>query len=225
MISERRRSGTTPAPPHQAILAWWCFPSPIVSGGTYAQKVTFLPNPSPGTRAPWCTGSQDPENALENTTIVHPRNATRLVGQHRLDCSPFMVGEQRSSTGSPSRNAAISRRSDAEQDSEQFRFAPRTWLALGGTVQSRKAQTSTIMLFRAEGRENMIADRAYSPGSLPFMDRRASLFYFAAAVPAVGFVHGRADVNPLNEAMLESYAESCFMNHRARLDTVAYRAD
>src|SRR5262249_48193558 len=42
---------------------------------------------------PWCTGSQDPENAVENTTIVHPRNATRLVRQHRLDCSPFMVGE------------------------------------------------------------------------------------------------------------------------------------
>jgi hypothetical protein len=51
----------------------------------------------------------------------------------------------------------------------------------------------------------MIADRAHSPGSLPFMDRRASLFYFAAAVPAVGFVHGPVDVNPLNEAMLESY--------------------
>jgi hypothetical protein len=79
------------------------------------------------------------------------------------------------------------------------------------------------MLFRAEGRENMIADRAYSPGSLPFMDRRASLFYFAAAVPAVGFVHGPAYVNPLNEAMLESHAESCFMNHGPRLDTVAYR--
>ena len=31
---------------------WWCFPSPIVSGGTYAQKVTFLPNPSPGTKTP-----------------------------------------------------------------------------------------------------------------------------------------------------------------------------
>src|SRR5215813_3196106 len=46
MISERRRSGTTPAPPHQTLLAWWCFPSPIVSGGTYAQKVTFLP-PTP----------------------------------------------------------------------------------------------------------------------------------------------------------------------------------
>jgi len=42
----------------------------------------------------------------------------------------------------------------------------------------------------------MIANHAYSPGSLAFMDRRASLFYFAAAVPAVGFVHGPADVNP-----------------------------
>ena len=66
------------------------------------------------------------------------------------------------------------------------------------------------MLFRAEGRENMIADRAYSPGSLAFMDRRASLFYFAAGVPAVGFVHGPADVSPLNEAMLGSYPEGSF---------------
>jgi hypothetical protein len=72
------------------------------------------------------------------------------------------------------------------------------------------------MLFRAEGRENMIADRAYSPGSLAFMDRRASLFYFAAAVPAVGFVHGAADVNPLNEAMVESYADGRFMNYGAK---------
>ena len=61
----------------------------------------------------------------------------------------------------------------------------------------------------------MIADHAYSPGSLPFMDRRASLFYFAAGVPAVGFVHGSADVNPFNEAMVESYAEGCFMNYGA----------
>jgi hypothetical protein len=56
----------------------------------------------------------------------------------------------------------------------------------------------------------MIADRAYSPGSLQFMDRRASLFYFAAAVPAVGFLHGSADVSPLNGAMLESYPEGSF---------------
>src|SRR5262249_34348740 len=66
------------------------------------------------------------------------------------------------------------------------------------------------MLFRAEGRENMIADRARPRGSLPFMDRRATLFYFAAAVPAVGFVHGPADVNPLDEAMLDSDPERCF---------------
>jgi hypothetical protein len=70
------------------------------------------------------------------------------------------------------------------------------------------------MLFRAEGRENMIADRAYSPGSLPFTDPRASLFYFAAALPAVGFVHGSADVNPLNEAM---YEEGCL--HEPRIGT------
>ncbi|HWX29216.1 MAG TPA: hypothetical protein VNZ53_17460 [Steroidobacteraceae bacterium] len=69
----------------------------------------------------------------------------------------------------------------------------------------------------------MIADRAYSPGSLAFMDRRASLFYFAAAVPAVGFVHGSADVNPFNEAMVESHAEGWFMNHGPRIDTVACR--
>jgi hypothetical protein len=66
----------------------------------------------------------------------------------------------------------------------------------------------------------MIADRAYSPGSLPFMHRRASLFYFAAALPAVGFVHGSADVNPLNEAM---YEEGCRHEPGPRLDTVAYR--
>ena len=32
----------------------------------------------------------------------------------------------------------------------------------------------------------------------------ARLFYFAAAVPTVGFVHGAADLNPLDEAALES---------------------
>jgi hypothetical protein len=29
------------------------------------------------------------------------------------------------------------------------------------------------------------------------------LFYFAAALPTVGFVHGAADLNPLTEAALE----------------------
>jgi hypothetical protein len=52
----------------------------------------------------------------------------------------------------------------------------------------------------------MIADRARPRGSLPFMDRRD----FAAAVPAVGFVHGPADVTPFDEAMLDSDPERCF---------------
>jgi len=77
------------------------------------------------------------------------------------------------------------------------------------------------MLFRTGGRENMIVNRAYSPGFSASTDRGTSLLYFTAAVPAIGFVHGPGDVNPLNEAMLESYAESRFMNHRARLDTVS----
>jgi len=45
----------------------------------------------------------------------------------------------------------------------------------------------------------MIADRTYSPGFFASTDRGASLLYFAAAVPAIGFVHGPGDVNPLNE--------------------------
>ncbi len=53
----------------------------------------------------------------------------------------------------------------------------------------------------------MVADLAYSPGLLACADPRTSLFYFAAAVPAVGFVHGRADLNPLNAATLESYPQ------------------
>ena len=67
----------------------------------------------------------------------------------------------------------------------------------------------------------MIVNRAYSPGFSASTDRGTSLLYFTAAVPAIGFVHGPGDVNPLNEAMLESCTESRFMNHRARLDTVA----
>jgi len=46
----------------------------------------------------------------------------------------------------------------------------------------------------------MVADRAYSPGFVASTDRGASLFYFAAAQPAVGFVHGPPDLYPLNAA-------------------------
>ena len=50
----------------------------------------------------------------------------------------------------------------------------------------------------------MIADRCYAPGLSTH--QRASLFYFAAAVPTVGFVHGAADCSPF-----ESYGESALM--------------
>jgi hypothetical protein len=58
----------------------------------------------------------------------------------------------------------------------------------------------------------MVADRAYWPGLLESPNGRASLLYFAAAVPTVGFVHGAADLSPFNAAALEGYAQSRYIN-------------
>ena len=55
----------------------------------------------------------------------------------------------------------------------------------------------------------MVADRAYSPGLFGSSDRGASLLRFATAVPAVGFVHGPADLYPLNA---ESHAEGVHLS-------------
>jgi len=52
----------------------------------------------------------------------------------------------------------------------------------------------------------MFADHAYSRGLLASPDRLASLLYFAAAVPTVGFIHGMADLSPLDAAA----REGCF---------------
>src|SRR5262245_33860663 len=43
--------------------------------------------------APWRPGSQDPEDAIEDAAVIHSWHAPRLIGQHRLDGSPFVVGE------------------------------------------------------------------------------------------------------------------------------------
>src|SRR5262249_42944996 len=43
--------------------------------------------------APWRARSQDPEDAIQNAAVIHSRHAARLIGQHRLDGSPFIVGE------------------------------------------------------------------------------------------------------------------------------------
>src|ERR1700730_9859762 len=46
-----------------------------------------------GQITPGSPRSQDPENPIEDTSVVYPGNATRLVRQHRLDSSPFIVRE------------------------------------------------------------------------------------------------------------------------------------
>jgi hypothetical protein len=43
--------------------------------------------------APLRPRSQDPEDAIEDATIVHPRHAVRFVGQHRPDGNPLIIGE------------------------------------------------------------------------------------------------------------------------------------
>jgi len=58
----------------------------------------------------------------------------------------------------------------------------------------------------------MVAHRAYWSGSPEPPNGRASLLYFAAAVPTVGFVHGAADVNPLAAATLEGYEDTRFIH-------------
>jgi hypothetical protein len=62
----------------------------------------------------------------------------------------------------------------------------------------------------------MFADRAYSRGWVASPDRLASLLYFAAAVPTVGFIHGTADLSPLNAAALEDYIENRFIKRSTR---------
>jgi hypothetical protein len=57
----------------------------IVAGGVGTKTVRQVPPRRPGL--------QHPKDAVENTAVVHPCNATRLVGQHRLDGSPFVVGK------------------------------------------------------------------------------------------------------------------------------------
>ena len=61
----------------------------------------------------------------------------------------------------------------------------------------------------------MVANRAYSLGLSASADGRASLLYFAAAVPTVGFVHGAADRSPLNAAALKGR----FIRRAPRVDT------
>ena len=38
-------------------------------------------------------GSQDPEDGIEDTAVIHPWNTTRLIRQERLDGRPLKIGE------------------------------------------------------------------------------------------------------------------------------------
>src|SRR5262249_56908785 len=77
-----------------------------------------------------------------------------------------------------------------KHDSEQLRFPPRTWLPGGGTVQPRGINPKPSGCFGPKGRGKMVPERAYSPGSLPFIDRPASPFYFPPTVPSFWFLAG-----------------------------------
>ena len=57
----------------------------------------------------------------------------------------------------------------------------------------------------------MVADHAYWPRLHEPPNDRTNLLYFAAAVPTVGFVHGAADLNPLDATAVEGYAETRFI--------------
>src|SRR5665213_3458746 len=67
---------------------------PVIASRVWAKSLRQV--------APGCSRSQDPEDTIEDTTVICPRNATRLVGQHRFDGNPFIVGEIVTHDSSPS---------------------------------------------------------------------------------------------------------------------------
>jgi hypothetical protein len=66
----------------------------------------------------------------------------------------------------------------------------------------------------------MVAHHAYCQDARQCPSDRTKLLYFAAAVPTVGFVHSPADPNPIDAAVLESYAEARFIKRAQRSDMV-----
>ncbi len=49
------------------------------------------PDASPSPDDAKVAGAQDPEDAIEDMAVVHPRDTTRLVRQQWFDGSPFIV--------------------------------------------------------------------------------------------------------------------------------------
>lgn len=61
------------APTHEAVVA----------GGRWPVALGHL--------SPWRACSKPPENTVQNTSVINPRNAARLVRQQRLNDRPFPV--------------------------------------------------------------------------------------------------------------------------------------
>ena len=66
---------------------------PVVANGVRTERFRQI--------APRCSRSQDPENPVEDTPVIYPRNPTRFVGQHRFDGGPFIIGEFMAHDSSP----------------------------------------------------------------------------------------------------------------------------
>lgn len=94
-------SDTSPPPTDEAVVA----------SGVRTKRL--------GQITPGCPGAQDPEDAIEDTAVVYPGNATRLVRQHGLDGDPFVVGEFLAHDSSPQfgslNHRGLARRNATEQ--------------------------------------------------------------------------------------------------------------
>jgi hypothetical protein len=72
---------------HEAVLNTCFAPSDkaIVAGGAWVAPLWQI--------APWRTGSQHPEDALQHAAVIHARHATGFVGEKRFDHAPFGVSQ------------------------------------------------------------------------------------------------------------------------------------
>src|SRR5215471_11443030 len=71
---------------------------------------------------PWRPGPQDPEDAIEDAAVIHSWHTARLIGQHRLDGNPFVVGEFVAHDSGPSVRGLESRLgSQAQRSSDRGR--------------------------------------------------------------------------------------------------------
>jgi hypothetical protein len=91
----------------------------VVARGVWTKRL--------GQITPWCSGSQDLEDAIEDTTVVYPRNAARLVRQHRLDGNPFIIGEFVAHDSSP-QFGSLNHRGPAERNAADLAPVRRLWV-------------------------------------------------------------------------------------------------